>query len=354
MVLEAELAVLRVEELGVVEACGQHLPVAGRDGGSHLGIGGVGLVRDHEEAIGQGTVAAQGEDPLMDLHGLHEQALGEIQQGLVELCGDGDGPLDEILNLVEELVLIDHLVSSRDLGQLGGDGGSPCGAVGLDPLGAQARQPVVATAHGDEVGEEAVSCGLGAGGHPRHLGLEDGSIEEGDDAVDGTRPALGPVGPAHGLGEGDAQDGAGQAGAHDVGCLLTARADPCGDDPTLGPVHYLQIFHSYAATAGKALRGLGRLPVAEGRSLRWAGDELLLDRLAGGDVGDGDRHTAGPRPAPDLTMGDALEQAGHVAGEALGGGHHEACRELLGPDGDEELAHDAPPTAEASGSGLSR
>ena len=323
--VEGDLQVLLVEELGVVQTGAHDALVAVNHA---LGILGLAVGNDHELTRELALAVIDREVALVGEHGLADDLVRDLEELLIEGTDEHRRPLAEVDNLLEDLLgRIDMAAGagSLDLGDTGEDGLTT--TLGRKHAGVLEHLLVDGGA-GDHMVTGAKYAMTTRGVATRHVGKRHGHnvlTQKAADPTDRTNKRSVLVAPALAAVVGPLQAGdslLAQGGQN--------RRSRCGGNVLLGE-HILatvgvlatdQILGSHTALAGKALGGLGGVTVGiEGDVGRGAALDLVNLVGRGGDVGNERSQAARARDHADLAVGQTglVETLGDHGAKLLDG-----------------------------------
>ena len=337
--VEGDLQILLVEELGVVQACAHDALVAVDHA---LGILGLAVGDDHELTRQLALAVIDREVALVGEHGLADDLVRDLEELLIEGTDEHRRPLAEIDDLLEDLLgRIDMAAGtgSLDLGDTGEN--HLATALGRKHAGVLEHLLVDGGA-GDNVVTGAKHAMAARGVAARHVGKRHGHnilAQKAADPADRAHEGGVLVAPALTTVVGPLQAGDGllaQSGQN--------RRSRCGRNVLLGKdvltaVGVLatdQILGSHTALAGEALGGLGGVTVSvEGDVGRRATLDLVNLIGRGGDVGNERSQATRARDHADLAVGQTglVETLGDHGAKLLDGivqrcGGHFLCTDL--------------------------
>ena len=323
--VEGDLQVLLVEELGVVQA-GAHDALVTVD--HALGVLGLAVRDDHELTRELALAIIDREVALVGEHRLANDLVRNLEELLVEGSDEDRRPLAEVDNLLKDLLgCIDVAAGARSLDL--GDTGKDNLATALGRKHASVLEHLlVNSGAGDQMITGAQDAMAARGVAAPHVGKRHGHdvlTQKTTDPADRTHergvlvtPALRAV-----IGPLQAGDGLLAQGRQDRGGR-SRRNVLLGKDvlASVGVLAAHQILGSHAALTGKALGGLGGVTVGiEGDVGRGAALDLVDLIGRGGDIGNERGQTTRARDHADLAVGQTglVETLGDHGAKLLDG-----------------------------------
>ena len=323
--VEGDLQILLVEELGVVQA-GAHDALVTID--HTLGVLGLAVRDDHELTRQLALAVIDRKVALVGEHGLANDLVRNLEELLIEGTDEHRRPLAEVDDLLKDLLgRVDMAAGAGglDLGDTGEN--SLATALGGKHAGVLEHLLVDGGA-GDHMVTGAQDAMTARGVAARHIGKRHGHdvlAQKAADPADRThergvlvtpalRAVVGPLQASDGLLAQGRQDRGGRGGRN---VLL-------GKDvlATVGVLATHQVFGSHAALAGKALGGLGGVAVGvEGDVSRGATLDLVDLIGRSGDIGNERGKTTRARNHADLAVGQTglVETLGDHGAKLLDG-----------------------------------
>ena len=323
--VEGDLQILLVEELGVVQA-GAHDALVTID--HALGVLGLAVRDDHELTRQLALTVIDREVALVGEHGLANDLVRNLEELFIEGADEHRRPLAEVDDLLEDLlgrINVAARTGGLDLGDTGEDGLAT--ALGGKHAGVLEHLLVDGGA-GDHMVTGAQDAMTARGVAARHVGKRhrhDVLAQKAADPADRTnergvlvtpalRAVVGPLQAGDGLLAQGRQDRGGRGGRN---VLL-------GKDvfATVGVLTTDQVLGSHTALAGKALGGLGGVAVGiEGDVGRGAALDLVNLIGRSGDIGNERGKTTRARDHADLAVGQTglVETLGDHGAKLLDG-----------------------------------
>ena len=323
--VEGDLQILLVEELGIVQA-GAHDALVAVD--HALRVLGLAVGDDHELTRQLALAVIDREVALVGKHGLADDLVRHLEELLIEGTDENRRPLAEVDDLLKDLlgrIDVAARTGSLDLGDTGKDGLAT--ALGGEHTGILEHLLVDGGA-GDHMVTGAQNAMSARGVATRHVGKRHGHdvlTQKAADPTDRThergvlvapalRAVVGPLQAGDGLLAQGRQNRGGRGG-RDV--LLGEHVLA-----TVGVLATDQVLGSHTALAGEALGGLGGVTVGiEGDVGRGAALDLVNLVGRGGDVGNERSQAARARDHADLAMGQTglVETLGDHGAKLLDG-----------------------------------